>query len=147
MDCPKCRKDNTSVIDSRDVDGETVRRRRECLDCKYRFTTYERVEPIKISVIKRSGTVEPFEREKIRKGIAIASGGRIKDESIDSIVDEVEQKVISSKASEVSSKKIGKLVISRLKKIDEVTYLRFTSVYKNFDDLSSFEQELIQLKK
>jgi transcriptional repressor NrdR len=147
MDCPKCRKDNTGVVDSRDVDGETVRRRRECLDCKYRFTTYERVEPIKISVIKRSGTVEPFEREKIRKGIAIASGGRIKDELIDSIVDEVEHKIILSKASEVSSKKIGKLVISRLKKIDEVTYLRFTSVYKKFDDLSSFEEELIQLKK
>lgn len=147
MDCPKCKKDNTSVIDSRDVEGETVRRRRECLDCKYRFTTYERVEPIKISVIKRSGIVEPFERDKIARGIVIASGGRIDDKKIDDIVDEVEQKIISSKASEVSSKKIGKLVISRLKKIDEVSYLRFTSVYKKFDDLSSFEQELIQLKK
>ena len=147
MYCPKCKKDNTGVIDSRDVDGDTVRRRRECLDCKYRFTTYERVEPIKISVIKRSGIVEPFERDKIAKGIVIASGGRIGDKKIDDIVDEIEQKIISSKASEISSKKIGKLVISRLKKIDEVSYLRFTSVYKKFDDLGSFEEELIQLKK
>jgi len=147
MYCPKCKKENTSVIDSRDVDDRTVRRRRECLECKYRFTTYERVEPIKISVIKRSGVVEPFEREKITKGIAIASGGRINEDQIEDIVDEVEQKLISSKASEVPSKKIGNLIISRLKKIDEITYLRFTSVYKKFENLGSFEQELIKLKK
>lgn len=147
MNCPKCKKENTSVIDSRDVDDKTVRRRRECLNCKYRFTTHEKVEPIKINVIKKSGETEPFEREKIIRGITIASGKRLSEEKVDNIVDEIEQKIIASKEPEISSKKIGNMVISRLKKIDEIAYLRFTSVYKKFENLGSFEQELIKLKK
>jgi len=147
MNCPKCKKENTSVIDSRDVDDKTVRRRRKCLRCKYRFTTYERIEPIKINVIKKSGNVEPFEREKIIRGITIASSGRISDEQVDNIADEIEQKIMASKKPEISSKKIGNMVITRLKKIDKVAYLRFTSVYKKFTNLGSFEQELTKLKK
>lgn len=147
MNCPKCKKNDTSVIDSRDVDEKTVRRRRECDNCQFRFTTYERIEPIKINVIKRSGAVEPFEREKIIRGIKISSGGRISDEIIDRIADEIEIKITESKKSNITSKKIGNMVIKKLKKIDEISYLRFTSVYKNFENINSFEQELIKLKK
>ena len=147
MDCPKCKKSNISVIDSRDVDDKTVRRRRKCENCQYRFTTYERVEPAKLSVTKRSGDLEPFEREKIARGIEIASGGRIPKETIDRIVDEIEAKLTESKSPNVTTKKIGNMVIARLKKTDEISYLRFASVYKNFENLGSFEEELIKLKK
>ncbi len=147
MNCPKCKKSNISVIDSRDVDDKVIRRRRKCDTCQYRFTTYERIEPIKLSVTKRSGLVEPFEREKIIKGIAIASGGRIPGDKIEGIADEIEIKLTESKNSNTTSKKIGNMVIGRLKKIDEISYLRFASVYKNFENLGSFEQELIKLKK
>ena len=147
MNCPKCKSENLSVIDSRDTDDRTVRRRRKCDDCGFRFTTYERFEPIKINVLKRSGNIEPFSREKIYKGIKIASNDRIANDKIDEIVDEIEQKIIETESSPVSSRKIGNLVISRLKKIDEVVYIRYASVYKNFQNIDSFEEELEKLKK
>jgi len=147
MNCPKCKTENLSVIDSRDTDEKSVRRRRECLDCGYRFTTYERIEPAKLLVLKRSGSVESFDRNKIEKGIAIASNGRICDQEIDQIVDEIEQKFLEGGENVVATRKIGNLVIAKLKKRDEISYLRFASVYKNFQDIDSFEEELEKLKK
>ncbi len=147
MNCPKCKNEKTQVIDSREVDGRTIRRRRECEDCNFRFTTYERIEQARVAVIKRNGRTEPFEREKIIKGMQIASNGRIEDEVICDTADEIEQKIIETQENQVNSKKIGQLVAARLKRLDEISYLRFVSVYKEFDDISSFEQELIKLKK
>ncbi len=147
MICPICKSTSISVIDSRDYDAKTIRRRRECEDCKYRFNTYERIEAIKISVIKRNGRVEPFDREKIARGIKMSANDRISPDEIEEIVDSIEKRIIESGEQNVPTKKIGNMVIKRLKKIDEIAYLRFTSVYKNFKDISSFEQELIKLKK
>ena len=147
MICPKCKSENTQVVDSRDVDPRSVRRRRECDKCRFRFTTFERVEPVRLVVIKRDGNTEGFERDKITRGIQIASNGRIDEEKILDIVDEIEQKLIESGESSVTSKKIGNMVIGRLKRVDEVAYLRFASVYKNFQDIESFEEELVKLKK
>jgi transcriptional repressor NrdR len=147
MICPRCKSDKIQVIDSRDVDARTIRRRRECEDCNFRFTSYERVEQAKVQVEKRNGAVEPFDREKIIKGLRVAGRDRILDEQIFDIADEIEQKVIESAEPQIASRKIGNMVINRLKKLDKVAYLRFASVYKNFEDLDSFEQELIKLKK
>ncbi len=147
MYCPKCKNKNISVIDSRDVDDKTVRRRRNCDDCHYRFTTYERIEPVKLNVIKRSGNVEPFDRTKIIRGIKLSSSGRIPDDQIESIADEIEVKLVNSNNPGVSSRQIGDLVIRKLKKIDKISYLRFTSVYKDFENIGSFEKELTKLKK
>lgn len=147
MICPKCKSEKLSVIDSRDVDEKAVRRRRECEECGYRFTTYERVEPIKLSVLKRTGSIEPFDKSKIFKGIIIASNGRITSEEVEEIVDDIEQKFAECSESVVPSRKIGNLVIARLKKRDEISYLRYASVYKNFQNIDSFEEELEKLKK
>lgn len=147
MQCQKCKSEDTQVIDSRDVDLKTIRRRRECQSCKYRFTTYERLEPIKLMVAKRTGRVEPFSRDKVIKGISIAAKDRIGIDFIQDIADEIEQKLIETGESQTTSKKIGNLVISRLKKIDHVSYLRFASVYKNFKDIESFEDELEKLRR
>lgn len=147
MNCPKCKSENLCVVDSRDTDERSVRRRRQCDSCGYRFTTYERFEPIKLNVLKRSGTIEPFSREKVVKGIQIAANDRISIEQIDEIVDEIEQKLIEANDNPIASRKIGNLVIAKLKKLDEVAYIRYASVYKNFQDIDSFEQELEKLKK
>ena len=147
MVCPRCKSEKIQVIDSRDVDARTIRRRRECEDCKFRFTAYERVEQVKVQVEKRNGTVEPFNRDKIIKGLRVAGRDRISDEDIFDITDEIEQKVIESVEPIIASRKIGNMVVNRLKKIDKVAYLRFASVYKNFENIDSFEQELIKLKK
>ncbi len=147
MNCPKCKSEKLSVIDSRDTDENCVRRRRQCEDCGNRFTTYEKVEPIKLSVLKRSGTIEHFEKEKIFKGIEIASNGRISNDLIEEMVDDIEQKLASCGESVVASRKIGNLVMAKLKKLDEIAYLRYASVYKNFQGIDSFEEELEKLKK
>lgn len=147
MNCPKCKKEKTQVKDSRALDGRTIRRRRECEGCLFRFTTYERIEQSKIIVVKRNGKTEPFEREKIIRGMNIASNGKIEDAIISDTADEIEQKLIESAQTQVNTKKIGQFVGAKLKKLDEIAYLRFISVYKGFDDISSFEQELIKLKK
>lgn len=147
MLCPKCRSSKVQVIDSRDVDDRTIRRRRECEKCLFRFTSYERIEPIKVTVAKSNGMSEPFDRNKIIKGVAIASNGRVKREDIEKLADEVESKVSEETSNLVTSKKIGNMVIKKLKKLDEISYLRFTSVYKNFQNLNSFEEELEKLKR
>jgi transcriptional repressor NrdR len=147
LNCPKCRSGDIIVVDSRDVDTRTIRRRRKCESCDFRFTTYEKVELIKLSVIKRNGKGELFDRDKVIKGMEIAASGRIEIDRIEEAVEEIETKILELGEPTVSTKKIGAMVASRLKKLDEISYLRFASVYKNFSDISSFEQELTKLKK
>ena len=147
MLCPKCRSEKIQVIDSRDVDDRTIRRRRECDSCSFRFTAYERIEPTKITVTKTDGRSEPFDRDKIIRGVEIASNGRISPEEISMLADEIETKLSEDNETMIASKKIGNMVIKKLKKIDEISYIRFASVYKNFQNLDSFEEELEKLKK
>lgn len=147
MLCPKCKSPDISVVDSREYDQRTIRRRRECETCKHRFSTYERIEAVRLQVSKRTGRNEPFDRDKIAKGIKIAASDRLTPAEIEEIVDDVEKRLVEFQEPIVPSKKIGNLVIRKLKRVDEIAYLRFASVYKNFQDISSFEQELIKLKK
>lgn len=144
MRCPYCFYNATKVVDSRDIDeGKTIRRRRECLKCTLRFTTYERIEPINLLIIKRDNTREFYDRNKLLTGILKACEKRpISKERIEKIINKVESKFEKLKNPEVSSVKIGELVISELKKLDKVAYIRFASVYKSFDDLGDFEKEL-----
>lgn len=148
MKCPFCLSIKTKVIDKRLIsNGEVNRRRRICVRCGKRFTTYERIEKSNIIVIKRDGRREPFMREKVRNGIIKACSKRpISKEKIEKIVDEIEKRLRRYKRNEIKSATIGKLVIEKLKKIDKVAYLRFASVYKLFKDTKDFERELKLLK-
>ncbi len=148
MKCPKCLFEDTKVIDSREVDEKkAIRRRRECLKCKHRYTTYEKVELLNLLVIKKDGTREVYDRNKLLKGIQRACEKRqISQEQIDDILNKIERKIQSSCDNEVRSKKLGELVMCELKKIDKVAYIRFASVYKEFADVVSFEEELKRLR-
>mgnify|MGYP001560052739 FL=1 len=147
MKCPYCSNESTEVIETRDSEDLSVtRRRRECTKCEKRFTTYERVESVPITVIKKDDRRETFDREKLRRGIWRASGKTtIKASDIDRIVDEVERELIGGESTEVSSKKIGELVAKRLKKLDKVAYIRFASVFRRFVDVEDFEKEVKKL--
>jgi len=147
MKCPYCSNSDTEVIETRDSEDLAVtRRRRSCTKCEKRFTTYERVESIPLTVIKKDDKREPFDREKLRRGIWRASGKTaITAGNIDQIVDEVERELIGGETTEVGSKKIGELVARRLKKIDKVAYIRFSSVFKQFVDIEDFEREVKKL--
>lgn len=145
MKCPYCGYEDTAVLETRDGEGAT-RRRRECQKCQKRFTTYERVENVDLVVIKKDGRREKFEREKLKKGIVKATEKRpISTELIDAIVDEIEQELRSKDTIEVSSKNIGNLVLKKLKKVDKVAYIRFASVYLDFEDLTDFEKVIDKL--
>lgn len=148
MRCPYCREDSDKVVDSRAAtDGHSIRRRRECLRCGRRFTTYERLEPIALSVRKRSGAVEPFDRMKLAHGIAQAVAGRaVAAEAVDAMAEDLAVWA-ESIGPEVTSDAIGRAVLERLRTLDPVSYLRFASVYKGFDDLSDFEAEVVELQK
>lgn len=143
MRCPYCNHEETSVLESRiSDDGLSFRRRRECLKCKKRFTTYERVERT-ILVIKKDGRREGFDREKIKKGLLLACHKRpVSMEMMNSIVDEVEQELLKKDSAEISTKVIGNEVLRRLKKTDRVAWLRFASVYLEFEDLADFEKAI-----
>ena len=147
--CPFCSHDFTRVIDKREgSSGKTTRRRRECQKCGRRFTTFERVETLDLLVIKKDGRREIFDRLKLRSGIIKSCEKRpVSAEEIERIVDEAEAELRKINVSEVSSKKIGELVIKRLKRLDEIAYIRFASVYRQFADLSDFEKELTKLSK
>lgn len=149
MICPFCAHQETKVVDKREgLDGKTTRRRRECLKCARRFTTFERVQTLDLLVIKKDGKREVFDRVKLRGGIIKACEKRpISAQEVEKILDEVEADLRKKNANEVSSKKIGELVIRRLKKLDEIAYIRFASVYRQFADLSDFEKELAKLSK
>lgn len=149
MRCPFCKADNDRVIDSRaSEEGASIRRRRECLHCKRRFTTYERVEEMVLKVVKRGGAREPFTRDKIRNGIERACWKRpVSDTQIQSLVGAIELEITNSYETEIGSKEIGDLVMERLAKLDEVAYLRFASVYGRFKDVRDFVQALQPMLK
>lgn len=147
MKCPYCNNDNTDVIETRDSeDLRVTRRRRNCQKCEKRFTTYERVETVPLTVIKKDDRRETFDREKLQRGIWRASGKTtIKAADIDRIVDDVERELIGGETTEIASKKIGELVAKRLKKLDKVAYIRFASVFRRFVDVEDFKREVKKL--
>jgi transcriptional repressor NrdR len=146
--CPSCHAEDTKVVDSRLAEeGAAVRRRRQCLSCAHRFTTFERVDEVPLVVVKADGRHEPFDRTKIVTGIAAATKGRgIEQATIDQIAVSIEDSV-RLQGSEVSSAQIGLAVLDRLRTVDEVAYLRFASVYKNFDAAADFHREIELLGK
>jgi len=136
------------VLDSRDSSDSRIRRRRECLSCKRRFTTYETMELEELYVIKRAGGREPFDRHKLAAGILRACVKRpVSREVVDKIVESVEQRLRKSPKHEVPTARIGQMVMERLRKVDQVAYIRFASVYESFTDLASFDSVLRSLKK
>lgn len=149
MICPKCGSEELKVNESRDLDnGNAIRRRRECLKCANRFTTYERIETPKIMVVKRDGTAEGYHREKILSGVKKALVSRPFNESdIETIVDDIERTIIENYNKEIESSQVGKIVMRKLKDIDHVGYIRFVSVYKKFDEPDQFVKELEALNK
>ena len=148
MRCPYCRSEKIKVIDKRDSGDNSVRRRRECLSCKKRWTTYEKMDTLPLIVIKKDGRREAFDRDKIRNGVMKATEKRsVPQEKIERIVDEIGNELRSMGQSEIKSRTIGELVMQRLKKLDEVAYIRFASVYRQFKDVEDFEKEFNELKK
>lgn len=144
MKCPICRNDNDRVIDSRTAhEGFAIRRRRECLTCNRRFTTYERVEEPELFVVKKDGGRAPYEREKIRQGIERACYKRpISGERIDAVVMAVENEFLTNYDGEIPTKSIGEIVMRHLRELDNVAFVRFASVYREFADVRDFVQEL-----
>jgi len=143
MRCPFCQKDNDKVVDSR-ASGPAIRRRRECLECKERYTTYEHVEhDVRLRVIKKDGARKTYDRAKIRHGLVLAFHKRqLPTERLDEILQEIEDDLVARSELEVSTRVIGDLVMEKLKKEDQVAYVRFASVYRNFKDVSEFVQEV-----
>ncbi len=145
MFCPKCNSDKSSVTDSRG-DGGAIRRRRECQDCGYRFTTYERVELLLPAVIKKDGRREVFDREKIRSGLRRACEKRpVSTEAIDVAVETIERRLQEMCVREVDSRVVGEAVIDELRKMDKIAYVRFASVYREFSDVNQFVDALESL--
>lgn len=145
MRCPNCQSNESKVTDSRD-DERTIRRRRECLSCQHRFTTYEKIDLPRFLVIKRNRHIESYDRQKLAKGVKLAFEKRpFTDEQLDSFVDDIEQDLISLGQKEIKSQQIGDFVIKKLKIIDEVAYLRFISVYKSFSSAKRFISEADKL--
>ena len=144
MKCPHCGYSESKVVDSRHAeDGLSIRRRRECLSCQKRFTTYETVEVLPIIVVKRDNSRQPFDRNKIMNGMLRACEKRpVSTQALETIVEEIESKVQNSLEREVTTQSIGEMVMERLKPLDEVAYVRFASVYRQFKDIHSFMQEL-----
>ena len=147
MKCPYCCFEESKVIDSRPTDeGERIRRRRECLKCQKRFTTYEVIESLPLIVIKRDKTREIFDREKLMAGLLRACQKRpVSVDTLETMIDEIEATLQNSLEREVTSEKIGSLVMEKLKDIDEVSYVRFASVYRQFKDINTFMDELNKL--
>lgn len=151
MRCPVCKHDDTKVIDSRPADdASAIRRRRACPECSYRFTTYERLEGAPLLVSKRSGDKVPFDRQKVAAGVSAAAKGRaVSEEQIQALAEDVEDemRLAAAGGADVTTSLIGHAVLDRLRDIDEVAYMRFASVYKNFDGAADFRRELALLKQ
>lgn len=149
MKCPFCRRTENKVIDSRLCrDGHEIRRRRECLSCKRRFTTYERIEEIPLMIIKKDGRREIFSREKIGSGLKKACEKRnISINTLEAIIDDVERELRESGQKEIPSKMIGEKLMTRLHELDDIAYVRFASVYREFKDVNDFISELESLPK
>jgi len=147
MRCPYCLKEETKVLDSRNTAEDAIRRRRECEQCSKRFTTYERVETMDITVVKKDGKSEAFDRDKILIGVQKAFEKRpIKQEKIEQLVESIEAKIRNSDKTEIKSKKIGEMVMEELQNHDEVAYIRFASVHKKFRDADQFVKVINKLK-
>ncbi|MBI5753693.1 transcriptional repressor NrdR [Candidatus Peregrinibacteria bacterium] len=148
MMCPKCNNQETCVLDSRETDGhKSVRRRRECEKCKMRFTTFERMESNNFIVVKKDGTRESYNREKVERGIWKACEKRkVTQEQITKIINQMEEKW-ATPGREVSSRDIGEGIMDALRELDDVAYIRFASVYRQFKDIDSFKKELQKLSK
>lgn len=144
MKCPYCGDENTRVIDSRPADdGDSIRRRRQCDACDKRFTTYEKVETIPVFVIKKDNTREPYDRSKIERGIMLSVRKRsIPLDEITDMIDSIEAKIFGMDTKEVPSSVIGELIMEHLRKLDQVAYVRFASVYREFQDVDTFMNEL-----
>ncbi len=147
MKCPYCRSSNSRVVDTRDQsEGDAIRRRRQCLECGRRFTTYERVEPISLTVVKKDGRREPYDRRKLEYGIRVACGKRpIPAGAVPRIIDEIETAIFTVASDEVLSQRIGELVMERLRELDHVAYIRFASMYRSFADLEDIREEVESL--
>ena len=148
MRCPFCHHQDDRVVDSRTSrEGRAVRRRRECLRCQRRFTTYEYIEERTVQVLKRDGETEPFEHRKLLKSIEIASAKRpITPAEIETVVEDIERELDRRETSELASSEIGEMVMLRLKERDQIAYVRYASVYRNFADVQEFEEELRELR-
>lgn len=149
MRCPKCGCEESKVVDSRPSEGnDAIRRRRECMRCGFRFTTYERREELPLIVIKRDGSKETFERQKIMRGLVRATVKRnIPISTLDKLIDSIEGELRDNGVTEVSSQDVGNMVLKRLLELDKVAYVRFASVYRDFKDLDEFSEELRSLTK
>ncbi|UCG91091.1 MAG: transcriptional repressor NrdR [candidate division WOR-3 bacterium] len=149
MKCPRCGRDGDRVLETRTSQaGSVVRRRRECGECHFRFTTYETIERMPLVVIKRDGTREPYDRTKLLNGIATACRKRpVSAEKIESIVNEIEDSLSDRYQTEIKSSEIGRMILEHLLEIDEVSYVRFASVYRKFTNIDKFAKELSKIKK
>ena len=147
MKCPFCFNDESKVVDSRSTDDNTtIRRRRECTKCNKRYTTYEKIEDIPVLVIKRDLARENFNKEKIINGLIIACQKRpVSRKQIEEIAEDIEKKISNKMLTEIESEKIGEMVMKRLKEIDEISYVRFASVYRQFKDINTFLEEITRL--
>jgi transcriptional repressor NrdR len=148
MRCPFCGNDETKVVDSRTSESQdAIRRRRECLKCTERFTTYERREEMPLMVVKKDGVVEPFDRAKLLRGLIVATAKRnVGIERLEALIDDIEADLHNSFRYEVDSRQVGDMVLVRLRNLDRVAYVRFASVYKEFQDLDEFTSELKHLR-
>jgi transcriptional repressor NrdR len=144
MKCPECGHIDSKVLESRSIEDHTVmKRRRSCIGCNYRFTTYEKLETTPIIVVKTDGTRQLFSREKILRGLSLATLKRsVSFEQIERVADDVEQHIKNQGLKEINSKQIGELVIEQLKELDDVAYVRFASIYRQFKDINSFMKEV-----
>lgn len=144
MKCPQCEAPESAVIDSRAIDDNiSIRRRRECIKCSFRFTTYERIEKSRLMVVKKNGTRELFDRNKLANGIYKAFYKRpIPVAKVEQLIDEVEREVYELNRDEICSCELGELVIGRIEKLDQVAYIRFAAVYREFADLKTFDDEI-----
>ncbi|MBP6323044.1 MAG: transcriptional repressor NrdR [Fusobacteriaceae bacterium] len=149
MRCTYCNSEETKVIDSRvSLEGNTIKRRRECVECERRFNTYEKLEEITLYVKKKSGNRERFKREKILRGLSLATIKRdIEMNKLQELVDEIENIIYKLPNNEIGSKELGDIILEKLLHLDEVAYVRFASVYKEFSDLKSFIELIEQVKK
>jgi transcriptional repressor NrdR len=149
MKCPFCADNNTQVVDTREnEDGDTVRRRRRCAACDKRFTTYERVELQMPQVVKKNGSRTEYERDKLMASMMLALRKRpVTTESVDAALDRIEEKLVTLGEREVASDRIGELVMRELKRLDKIAYVRFASVYRNFEDVEEFSDAIREVKK
>jgi len=147
MRCPYCDYQDTRVIDSREADeGRVVRRRRECEKCRMRFSTKEKIEILKLIIIKRDGKREEYDKNKITNSLEIATNKRLKKDELEDLIASVEAEIFAKKKNQITSKEIGKIILTRLKDLDEVSYLRYASVFKSFGSGKRFAKELDRIE-